>query len=360
MPRLADMTWREYREQLRREARDGRIPLSGTFELTPLCNFSCRMCYVHLSRERVRELGRLRSAEEWLSLAREAQGLGTAWITLTGGEALTRPDFFEIYDGLQDMGLLVTLLSNASLVDEGVCRHLVARPPASMRFTLYGASNETYERLCGVPRGFDLVMGNLRRLREAGQDFTLAFTLTRENLADFDEATRLAEELGTVLHLSDDVVPAVRGATSEAESLRVPVEERPGMRRLLSGGRRARAVPEFDNCRPGGADAGADGLFAHCGVYHCGFWVDWNGSMEPCSFMSSVDARPFEWGFERAWGHLLEMVDGMRLPERCRECDVRAHCTACPGAREADTGRPDGVSERFCAQARLWASLASR
>ena len=23
------------------------VPLSGTFELTPRCNFSCRMCYIH-------------------------------------------------------------------------------------------------------------------------------------------------------------------------------------------------------------------------------------------------------------------------------------------------------------------------
>ena len=31
-------------------ARQG-IPLSGTFELAPLCNMNCRMCYVRMSRE---------------------------------------------------------------------------------------------------------------------------------------------------------------------------------------------------------------------------------------------------------------------------------------------------------------------
>ena len=28
------------------------IPISGTFELTPRCNFNCRMCYVHLQPEK--------------------------------------------------------------------------------------------------------------------------------------------------------------------------------------------------------------------------------------------------------------------------------------------------------------------
>ena len=28
-----------------------KIPLSGIFELTPLCNMNCRMCYVRMNRE---------------------------------------------------------------------------------------------------------------------------------------------------------------------------------------------------------------------------------------------------------------------------------------------------------------------
>ena len=31
-----------------------KVPLSGTFELSPLCNFSCRMCYVRKTAEEVR------------------------------------------------------------------------------------------------------------------------------------------------------------------------------------------------------------------------------------------------------------------------------------------------------------------
>ena len=28
------------------KASQRRVPLMGTFELSPVCNFSCRMCYV--------------------------------------------------------------------------------------------------------------------------------------------------------------------------------------------------------------------------------------------------------------------------------------------------------------------------
>ena len=30
-----------------------KIPISGTFELSPVCNFTCRMCYVRKTRQEV-------------------------------------------------------------------------------------------------------------------------------------------------------------------------------------------------------------------------------------------------------------------------------------------------------------------
>ena len=38
-------------EYLYRKATAAGIPLSGTFELTPVCNVDCKMCYVRLSRQ---------------------------------------------------------------------------------------------------------------------------------------------------------------------------------------------------------------------------------------------------------------------------------------------------------------------
>ena len=35
-----------------------KVPLSGTFELSPLCNFSWRVCYVRKTAEEVRNQGR--------------------------------------------------------------------------------------------------------------------------------------------------------------------------------------------------------------------------------------------------------------------------------------------------------------
>ena len=38
------------RKFLNFKAREKNIPISGSFELTPLCNLDCKMCYVHLNK----------------------------------------------------------------------------------------------------------------------------------------------------------------------------------------------------------------------------------------------------------------------------------------------------------------------
>ena len=63
-----------------------REPISGTFELSPMCNFSCKMCYIRRSPEEVSRLGGLQSPAQWLDWAREARNAGMLWLLLTGGD----------------------------------------------------------------------------------------------------------------------------------------------------------------------------------------------------------------------------------------------------------------------------------
>ena len=63
-------------------AKANEVPLGMTFELTPLCNFRCVMCYVRLSPEQAKAQGNLLDAEQWLEIARQAKEMGTLYLTL--------------------------------------------------------------------------------------------------------------------------------------------------------------------------------------------------------------------------------------------------------------------------------------
>ena len=131
-------------EHLHRRADVRGIPLSGTFELTPMCSMSCKMCYVRMTAEEGRASGkRLRTVEEWLSLARVMKEQGTLLLLLTGGEPLTYPGFRELYRELRKMGFVISINSNATLIDEETVRWFAEDPPQRINITLYGASDKT-------------------------------------------------------------------------------------------------------------------------------------------------------------------------------------------------------------------------
>jgi len=82
------------------------VPLSGTFEVSPLCNMDCKMCYVRLSRQQQEAIRPLATVEQWLALAQrnlseeEGKYLEAFYITAEYGGIRAIPE--EKYRLLRD------------------------------------------------------------------------------------------------------------------------------------------------------------------------------------------------------------------------------------------------------------------
>ena len=60
-------------------------PLSGTFELSPVCNLACKMCYVRKTPAEVAASPRPPvGLIQWLSIAEQARDAGMLYLLLTG------------------------------------------------------------------------------------------------------------------------------------------------------------------------------------------------------------------------------------------------------------------------------------
>ena len=145
-----------------------RTPISGTFELTPLCNMNCRMCYIRMTPEEMHQRGQLITADDWIEMGRACAEQGMLFLLITGGEPFLRKDFRYIYTELKKLGLMIAINSNATLIDEQTVAWLREDPPVKINVTLYGGSNDTYARLCGHPTGFDAATRAVDMLLEAG------------------------------------------------------------------------------------------------------------------------------------------------------------------------------------------------
>ncbi len=334
-----------------------RAPLFGTFELTPRCNMNCRMCYIRMSEEEMRARGREFSAAEWITMGRVCRDAGTLFLLLTGGEAFLRPDFREIYTALHEMGFLISVNSNATLIDETTVEWLRRVPPSRVNVTLYGGSNETYARLCRNPQGFDQATRGIRLLRQAGIPVVLNASFTRANVADMEAVFTFAHEQELVVRPSAYMFPPLRSAHENVtDDIRFsPEEAGEAMARLKACSltpelfakvrRQIRAglpceTEEDDDC-PRTADE-----CMGCMAGRCSFWMTWDGRMTPCGMMNEPVAHPFADGFAESWQAIVQGVEPIRLPSACGACRYRPYCRVCGAVALAEgqgdsTRRPD-------------------
>ena len=83
------ISFNEFTKLMADNAYKSDTPSTGSFELTPLCNLDCKMCYVHLQDPSVKE--RMLRKEQLIPLIQGAIDDGMMVALLTGGEAMTMP-----------------------------------------------------------------------------------------------------------------------------------------------------------------------------------------------------------------------------------------------------------------------------
>ena len=323
---------------LRLDAKKNRYPFSVTFELTPFCNFSCVMCYVHLTKEQAQMQGRHLGADEWLEIARQAKEAGTLNITLTGGEPFLHPEFWKIYSELNKMGFLISVMSNGSMIDEECMEKFREYGmPYRIKLTVYGASDETYMRTCNSPDGFTRISKAVSLLKEAEVPLIMTSTVVRENADDLQKIYAFARENGIPLQHTVSVVKASRGAVNTVESSRFSLDEFPD-ELTLEELEKSKFPP-------------VDSPFAWCMNYGSALWVTWHGRLQLCSFLSEPYIN-YSGRLIDDYRSLLSELEKLRNPDECTGCEWKRFCQRCPGVLCGESGHPEKINSSFCNMAK--------
>lgn len=332
------------------------LPIAGNFELTARCNFQCPMCYVHLSREAVEASGKELTAAQWIDIARQAADRGMIFALLTGGEPFVRKDFFEIYEAMKAMGLMISINSNGSMLDGEIRAGLLENPPFRMNISLYGGCNDTYRNMCGQD-AFDRVVENIRALKTAGVDVRLNLSITPYNRQDIEKIFAISRELDVHVKGTSYMYPPIRvggeygggnrlNAAEAAECqvrwdlLRFSPEEFAA---------RARAMKNMEAVDERECSADPD-EGVRCRAGHTSFWMTWDGRMLPCGMMPGPEAYPLEEGFDAAWEKVKAGTKAIRTPSKCSSCPKREACGVCAAMCITETGSYDRVPEYVCRQ----------
>ena len=331
------------------------LPISGIFELTPRCNFNCKMCYVHLPEAEQKRRGQELTAAQWISLAEQTKDAGTVFLLLTGGEPALRGDFAEIYEQIAQMGFSLTVNSNGYLLDR-LLPLFKKLPPAKFHITLYGTSNETYEKLCGVPV-YDRVIQNIRLLREEGIPVRVNISITPDNLADVQSIYEEGKALGAMIQSAGYMFPPRRmwpetaeqifrmepeqagRAMARLDTLRFPKEELRARYEAVLRDEEALVIPDSDECVGHGT---------LCRGGDTSYWLGWDGNMSMCGMLSEPAFDAVGLGIAEAWRCVREATAQIRLPDECAGCRHERFCHPCAAKCWCETGRFDQKPDYVC------------
>lgn len=323
-------------------------PVDGTFELSARCNLTCRMCYVRHSIADSAAARKELTAAEWLEVAQQAKKRGMVFLLLTGGEIFVRKDFFEIYEPLTQMGFILTLFTNGTLITEEIAKRLAKAPPSFTEITLYGATATTYEAITGVPGSFARCIEAIEILKSLRIPVGLKTTISRYNVHELEDMRLFAHERGLPFSGAWLLTKRPDGQASDVEKCRLSAFECVALEatdKASATENREAALKDFPPSR-------RDSNF-YCAAGKATFVINPEGKMNACLHLPFPGARPLDVGFDTAWQELGKFIDSVPPVSReCRSCDMRGFCGRCPAWSLMETGSFTQPSPYWCEIAR--------
>ncbi len=331
MGKIVPSHWENLRERV---AGQGSV-FTATIELTYRCNFECVHCYCVVGGAR-REL----TTQEHFGLLEDLRAAGCMAVSFTGGEALLRPDFFEIAEYARKLRFVVRVFTNGLLVDEERAERIAALDPLTVDLSLYGASEETYERVTGH-RGHARVVAAIERLQRRKLKLVVKIPLMQENFADLDALLAYCHQHKLPHNVDPWMTPKDDGTMGPTGSQISDEQLRDYFRRF---GRKVKPVAR-DLDKP------------LCTIGRGSTIIGPYGDVFACIQSKIPAGNVREKNIAEIWKHSALLGQERSLTFRdfaeCNSCEFRESCFICPSISFYENGRFNGPSKYACKVAQI-------
>jgi MoaA/NifB/PqqE/SkfB family radical SAM enzyme len=334
---MSDVLLSQFNQRLDAKARQRRTPVSAMFEITPRCNLRCHFCYVALDPYQ----GPYLSTEQCLAVIDRLADAGVLFLGLTGGEILSRRDFTTLYRHARGRGMLVSLLTNATMVSEEVAQLLRDEPPHEVEVSIYGADAEHYEAVTGVKGSFERFVRGIDRLQWAGVRLSLKHPISNMTEDHVDAISAWCKARG-IRHRFDAVIENRHDGGDQPSLYRIQPRRVNAIKDDIEVARtgRKRALP-MASCAPVDEDPDAPEMLYRCSAGKGSLFVDARGLASHCIIDRDPAFPILEMPWDELWAAMGAWVtQPLPADAPCAGCGLRAGCDNCPARSRLATGSP--------------------
>ncbi len=332
------------------------------WEVTRSCNLACKHCRAEAHPEPYP--GELSTAEA-RALIESFTQVGSPIIIFTGGEPLLRHDIFDLMSYASSLGLRPVMAPNGTLITAENAVRIKKAGVQRCSISLDGPDAASHDAFRGVPGAFAASMRGVEYLKNAGLEFQVNTTVTKDNLASFKDIFKLAESLGAAAWHIFLLVPMGRAASLHDQVISAREYEEVlnwfyDFRKTTKMHLKATCAPHYYRIMRQRAKAegvqvtpqsfGMDALTRGClgGTGFC--FISHTGQVQPCGYLEldcgNVRATPFPeiW---RSSPPFLQFRNQGEYQGKCGVCEYHKVCGGCRARAYSLTGEHMG-EEPLC------------
>jgi len=256
----------------------------------------------------------------------------------------------DIYTYAVKKGLLITLFTNGTMMTPKIADCIAELPPYNLEITLYGSSQNVYERVTGIPGSFKKCINGIELLVEKDIPLRLKTVVMEINKHELWDMKNYAETMGLNFRY-DPVI-----------NMRIDGSRRPSAYRLsaqdvleldLNDQKRKKEFSEF--CAKFYGVMPEEDYLYQCGAGFHTCHIDSFGRLSACLMARSPSYDLRQGSFTKGWKEFMPKIRSQKWSKKipCIACDLMPLCDQCPGWALLEHGDPESKVSYLCDIAHL-------
>jgi AdoMet-dependent heme synthase len=321
---------------------------SISWNLTKRCNLNCDHCYLDADFRGGARTDELDTEECFRVIDQIAEVNPNAFLILTGGEPLLRPDIYEIVRYAADKKFMVVLGTNGTMINHTVAKKIKAAGAHGVGISIDSMDAIKHNKFRGVDQAWENSTKAFEILNEVGVDFLIQMSVSEMNYKEIPDVVAYAESIGAIAFNLYFLVCTGRGQgntdisnAAYEDALKTLYKLQMDYKgRLMINSKCApqykRVVYENDpesvyqRTYSGGCPAGT-----HYGR------ISPEGDLTPCPFIAESVGNLKDSSFKDLWENaplMNQLRDRKKLEGKCGACEFSSMCSGCRARAFAETG----------------------
>jgi AdoMet-dependent heme synthase len=321
---------------------------SISWNLTKRCNLNCDHCYLDAEFRGGLRTDELNTEECFRVIDQIAEVNPNAFLILTGGEPLLRPDIYQIIRYAADRKFMVVLGTNGTLINRANALKIKEAGAHGVGISIDSMDAGKHDKFRGVQNAWDQSMEAFNVMNEVGIDFLIQMSVSEMNYKEIPDVVAFSEKIGAIAFNLYFLVCTGRGQgntdisnAAYEEALKMLYEQQMKYKgRLMINSKCApqykRVVYEND----------PDSVYTRTYSGGCPAATHYSrispeGNLTPCPFIEesvgSLKSRTFKDLWENA-PLMVELRNRKGLEGKCGTCEFSAMCSGCRARAFAETG----------------------